>query len=285
MSGRSKSMRERLTESIRKKPDEPQELNYGNIVVLGQEKVGKTSLISRFVNNYFSENYIPTSSQSTYEVVSLIQCEKDDDEKGEKKKMVMKKSFKKSVMGTSRPLKPKTTMKRVLTVNRSGGQDISRQFAEGKAKGLKEIRFNLIDTPAEMPEMEPISYQATLANAKGFLLMCSFDVEGSVEYVKERFAEIKKQRNIDDTPVLIVANKYDLDEKAWDEYEINTLAAQLKVKYCVSSIATPEGCEEMQEKMLNEINVFATEEAFQASLPEDYAYFDKPGKEVGIGSF
>jgi len=177
-------------------------------------------------------------------------------------------------------------MKRVLTVNKSAGTDNSAQFNEGKAKGLKELRFNLIDTPSELPEMEPFSYQATLANAKGFLLVCSFDIIESLEYIKDRYDEIKSQRKMDETPILFIANKHDLEEKAWEEHEINTLAAQLKAKYCVSSVATKEGCGDMQEAMLNEINVFATEEAFLASLPEDYAYYDKNDEnEVGIGSF
>lgn len=58
----------------------------------------------------------------------------------------------------------------------------------------------------------------------------------------------------------------------------------MKTKYCVASVATKDGCTKMQELMLNEINYFADEELFQASLPEDYAYYDK-NDERDIGSF
>ena len=45
--------------------------------------------------------------------------------------------------------------------------DDSHAYQEGKAKGLKSLQFNLVDTPADMSEMEPITYQATISNAKG----------------------------------------------------------------------------------------------------------------------
>ena len=71
-------------------------------------------------------------------------------------------------------------VKSVLSVRRSGGEaapgggaggaEESRAFQEGKAKGLKSLQFNLVDCPADMAEMEPITYQATISNAKGILL-------------------------------------------------------------------------------------------------------------------
>lgn len=278
-------MRERLAASIRKTPKGPDVIMYGDIVILGMSKVGKTAIVDRFVNNYFTFNYTPSTGQHSYEVESLIQVEKDDDEENTKKKMVFKKSFKKSVMGKSKPLKTTQTMKRVLSVNKPGGGGgaTSSAFQEGKAKGLKTLKFNLVDTPADMVEMEPITYEATLANAKGFLLVCSFDIKESVEYIKDRYQDILNVRNIDETPIILIANKEDLETKVWPEYEINTLSAQLKVKYCTSSVATKEGCEQMTAVMLNEINLYAEEELFQQSLPEDYVYYDKNDeKEIGV---
>lgn len=274
-SSQKKSFRERLSSSMRGKPKPPEQVFYGDILVLGMEKVGKTCIVNRLVNNYFTAKYVPTRSALMYDVTGLVQCEKVDKKEKEKKQMVFKKTFKKSVLGETRALKPRTNVKRVLTVTESSGKDLSESYVEGREKGLRELRFNVVDTPHDVHEMEPIYYEAAIANAKGFLLVCAFNVENSLEYIHDRFNEIKKKRNLEETPVLLIANKYDIFDKIWGEDKIAALAAHLQTKYCVTSVATKEGCEDMTSMMLNEINYFADEEAYRNSLPEDDAYYDE----------
>ena len=50
--------------------------------IAGMSGVGKTAIADRFVNNYFTEKYNPTDSKRTYEVTSLIECEKENEKKG-----------------------------------------------------------------------------------------------------------------------------------------------------------------------------------------------------------
>lgn len=287
----SKSVRQRIAASVRGKPSaprQPTEYKFGDIVLLGAAKVGKTAIADRFVNNYFTEKYDPTHAQRTFEVKALLEVEKANN----KKKMILKKSFKKSVMGKSRPpLRSQQTMKKVLSVQSPGeapsqGQaNVSRAYQEAQEKGLKSLHFNLVDTPADMVEMEEMTYKATISNAKGFLLVCSFDIMDSLSFIEKRCEEIKNCRHGRETPIIIIANKHDLEtnERVFEELDVNSLAAQLHVKYCTASVATEEGCNDMSELMLNEINLAAEQEEYLNSLPEDdYVY---AAEEIDLGDY
>ena len=157
---------------------------------------------------------------------------------------------------------------------------MSRAYQEGQEKGLKSLQFNMVDTPPDMKDMEPIDYQATISNAKGFLLVCSFDKPDSLAAVEEAYNDIHNARHgVDaDTPIIIIANKHDMSDEAdaVEQLDVSTLAAQLHVKWCVSSMASDDGLSEMSELMLNEINLAATQEEYLESLPEDeYLYVDE----------
>ena len=173
-------------------------------------------------------------------------------------------------------------MKSVLSVRRTGEAaniSDSREYQEGQAKGLKSLQFTLVDTPPDIHEMEPMTYKAAISNAKGFLLVCSFDQPESIEFIEDRFNEIQKARNGMETPIVIIANKHELEEsegKVVKELDVGEVAARLHVKWCCSSMSSQEGCHEMSQVMLNEINMAAEQEEYLNSIPEDqYMYCDE----------
>ena len=70
---------------------------------------------------------------------------------------------------------------------------MSRQYSEAVARGVQHLTFTLVDTPSDQPEMEPFAYQATITNSKGFVLVFSYDDEESLEYVRERYKDIRRK--------------------------------------------------------------------------------------------
>jgi GTPase SAR1 family protein len=164
--------------------------------------------------------------------------------------------------------------------NQTGDSDSnSEAFNAGLARGLKKLRFVFVDTPSDVKEMEPYSYTAIIKNASGFLLMCSFDQAESLKYLDEKVQDINRTHKHGTIPLILVANKSDIEEeeRSLEEDDVRKKATELHIKCCFTSLASPEGCEEMSGMLLNEINQFAEKDEFQAAETEDLAYIDEDG--------
>lgn len=235
--------------------DTNEEITYGKIVVLGQAGVGKTSFIHRLVNNYFTEQYTPTTTSSSFEVTAIVECE-DLLNKTRKEKII---DYAKSV-------------RKAKSFSRS---TISQQLAKQQCK-TKTFKFQLVDTTEDINEASPMEYRSTVANAHGFLLLCSPDNPASIQYIRDIYRDIAKMRINTIVPVLIIQNKDDLHTNSEDDEnfdaELEQLAVELEVETCFLSTANSSGFENLTELLLNEMNCYNDEYQLEMALPDDIAY-------------
>ena len=129
--------------------------------MLGQAGVGKTSFIHRLVNNYFTEQYTPTTTSSSFEVTAIVECE-DLLNKTRKEKII---DYAKSV-------------RKAKSFSRS---TISQQLAKQQCK-TKTFKFQLVDTTEDINEASPMEYRSTVANAHGFLHSAHQTTQPAVSY-------------------------------------------------------------------------------------------------------
>ena len=95
---------------------------YGDVVIMGAENVGKTAITNRLVYNYYTEQYIPTSTEIRYDVDALLEMADDGEVESARQNMILKRSFRSSEAGVHRPAVQKrqtikTSVRRVLTTN------------------------------------------------------------------------------------------------------------------------------------------------------------------------
>ena len=251
---------------------------YGDVVIMGAESVGKTAIANRLVYNNYTEQYIPTSSETRYDVDALLEMADDEEVESARPNLILRHSFKSSEgkrhqADVHKNLQIKTPVKRVVSTN-TNYVEVGRKYTEGTIRGLKSLRFSLIDMPSDLSSMQPTTYQAILQNAKGFFLVCSFDKEDSLASIEKILTTI---RNTDEGPVVIIANKSDIPEadRVLDEKVVEHLAKKLSLPYCCASMSTKDGYEHMTELLLSEINISADLEEQENSTPEDYAYHNE----------
>ena len=237
-----------------KEIDTNEEITYGKIVVLGQAGVGKTSFIHRLVNNYFTDQYTPTTTSSSFEVTAIVECE--DLFKSKKERFI---DYAKSV-------------RKAKSFSRS---TISQQLAKQQCK-TKTFKFQLVDTTEDINESSPMEYRSTVANAHGFLLVCSSDKPDSIQYIRDIYQDIAKMRINTTVPVLIIQNKDDLhagsEEDETFDAELEQLAVELDVETCLLSTANSSGFENLTELLLNEMNVYNDDCQVEMALPDEVAY-------------
>lgn len=271
---KSKSLTERLRSTftrsknsthtqIKQQDDINDEITYGKIVVLGQAGVGKTSFIHRLVNNYFTDQYTPTTTSSSFEVTAIVECE--ETLKSRKDKLI---DYAKSV-------------RKVKSFSRS---TISEQLAKQQCR-TKTFKFQLVDTTEDINEASPMEYRSTVANAHGFLLLCSSDKKSSIEYIREIYQDIAEMRINTIVPVIIIQNKDDLhsgseDDETFDS-ELEQLAVSLDVETCQLSTANSSGFENLTELLLNEMNVYNDDYQTELALPDEVAYSDQTEENEG----
>jgi len=268
---KAKSLTERLRSTFTRsththiKPQEDinDDITYGKIVVLGQAGVGKTSFIHRLVNNYFTDQYTPTTTSSSFEVTAIVECE--ENLKSRKDKLI---DYAKSV-------------RKVKSFSRT---TISQQLAKQQCR-TKTFKFQLVDTTEDINEASPMEYRSTVANAHGFLLLCSSDKKSSIEYIREIYQDIAEMRINTIVPVIIIQNKDDLhsgseDDETFDS-ELEQLAVSLDVETCQLSTANSSGFENLTELLLNEMNVYNDDYQTELALPDEVAYSDQTGEIEG----
>ena len=268
---------------------------------MGAQGVGKTAIANRLVYNYFTEQYLPTSGEKRYQVDALLDvCEEDGVVLKTKEKLILKKSFKHSALGRNLPtaqrreetMNKRATLRRVVSTNvdcmvdeqksnefnphpvLSKQQSAGTAFTEGASRGLKRLKFTLVDMASDISEMQPTTYKSVLHNAAGFFLVCSFDNAESLSSIETMLQDI---RNTNDTPVVIIVNKCDIceDDRVLGEQVVAELAEQMNVEYCCASMSSKDGYEEMANLLLNVINVSAEIEEEEDAIPEDFAYFEE----------
>ena len=234
-----------------------EEITYGKIVVLGQAGVGKTSFIHRLVNNYFTDQYTPTTTSSSFEVTAIVECE--DLNKTRKEKII---DYAKSV-------------RKVKSFSRT---TISQQLAKQQCK-TKTFKFQLVDTTEDINESSPMEYRSTVANAHGFLLLCSPDNPASIQYIRDIYRDIAKMRINTIVPVLIIQNKDDLHTNSEEDEnfdaELEQLAVELDVETCFLSTANSSGFENLTELLLNEMNCYNDDYQVEMALPDEVAYSEQ----------
>ena len=241
-----------------------EEITYGKIVVLGQAGVGKTSFIHRLVNNYFTDQYTPTTTSSSFEVTAIVECE--DLNKTRKEKLI---NYAKSVRKTK-------------SLSRT---TISQQLAKQQCK-TKTFKFQLVDTTEDINEASPMEYRSTVANAHGFLLVCSPEKPASIQYIRDIYRDIAKMRINTIVPVLIIQNKDDLHTNSEEDEnfdaELEQLAVELDVETCFLSTANSSGFENLTELLLNEMNCYNDDYQVEMALPDEVAYSEQT-EDVGTG--
>ena len=121
-----------------------------------------------------------------------------------------------------------------------------------------------------------MEYRSTVANAHGFLLLCSPDNPASIQYIRDIYRDIAKMRINTIVPVLIIQNKDDLHTNSEDDEnfdaELEQLAVELEVETCFLSTANSSGFENLTELLLNEMNCYNDEYQLEMALPDDIAY-------------
>lgn len=243
-----------------------EEITYGKIVVLGQAGVGKTSFIHRLVNNYFTDQYTPTTTSSSFEVTAIVECE-DLLNKTKKEKFI---DYAKSV-------------RKAKSFSRS---TISQQLAKQQCK-TKTFKFQLVDTTEDINEASPMEYRSTVANAHGFLLLCSPDNPASIQYIKDIYRDIAKMRINTIVPVLIIQNKDDLHTNSEEDEnfdaELEQLAVELDVETCFLSTANSSGFENLTELLLNEMNCYNDDYQVEMALPDEVAYSEQAEEAIETG--
>lgn len=264
-----KSMTGRLRSTFRSKNAKDSqillndEITYGKIVVLGQSGVGKTSFIHRLVNNYFTEQYTPTTTSSSFDVTALIDCEEPASKTRTDKIINYAKSAK----------KPKSFSR----------QTISKQLVKNQCK-TKTFKFQLVDTTEDINYVTPMEYRSTVANAHGFILVCSSDKKESIQYIKDINNDIAKMRKNTIVPVIILQNKDDLrvgsqEDEIFDS-NLRQVALELNVETCPISTANSSGFENLTELLLNVMNLYNQDYQVEMVLPDEVAYSDQTNTEL-----
>ena len=200
------SLSQRIRSSISRRfssNETNEEITYGKMIVFGETGVGKTSLIHRFANNYFTEQYTPTLTTGVFEVTSVVQASK---EFATRKESVSK--IKRSLSGPenrSESIEGPKSLTRVLSI----GSSVNVQKQEDFPR-MKQFKFSLVDTTVDITTREPATYKAMLADAKGFLFVCSFDKPTSLEYLRNLYTDVKQMRGNSNVPLILIGNKSDL---------------------------------------------------------------------------
>lgn len=248
---RSKFSRRSNTSGAVKKNDTSDEITYGKIVVLGQAGVGKTAFIHRLVNNYFTEQYTPTSVSSSFDVTAIVECE---DQPRSRREKILDYAVRKT-----------KSFRTVSTKQQSQQQSNTKTF-----------KFQVVDTTEDINDASPMMYRSTVANAHGFLLIVSSDKKDSIKYISEIYKDIAEMRINTIVPVIIIQNKDDLHtgsiEDEQFESELEQLAVSLEVETCQISTANSSGFETLTELLLNEMNVYQDEYESELAMTDDMLY-------------
>lgn len=248
---RSKFSRNKSSNAA-KKQDDSDEITYGKIVVLGQAGVGKTAFIHRLVNNYFTEQYTPTTVSASFDVTAIVECE-----------------------DTPRSRKDKILEYAVRKTKSFRTSALSKHQSKQESN-TKTFKFQLVDTTEDINDASPMMYRSTVANAHGFLLLASSDHKESVKYISKIYEDIAEMRINTIVPVIIIQNKDDLHtgsiEDEQFESEIEQLAVSLEVETCQISTANSSGFETLTELLLNEMNVYNDEYEQEMAMPDDIVY-------------
>ena len=260
---------QRNRHGIRKKTskvcNDIEETVYGKIIIFGEKGVGKTSLVYRLMNNYFTEQYMPTLSTGVFEISAYVECESD---------LKIKRFSKKQTRGTAETPARKNTVKKVVSVTCS--DQIIIPPPECK---LKCFKCEFVDTSPDITQMQPITYRANMAAAHGFILVCSFDIPDSLEYIKSIYEDVKKMRMTKRLPMIIVVNKSDLlsEETTENSFEkdVEVIAENSNTKFCKVSMLTGEGMNLFKELILDQMNIFDVKTKIEASRPDEQAFLTK----------
>ena len=242
-----------------------EETGYGKIIIFGEKDVGKTSLVYRLMYNYFTEQYMPTFSTEVFDISAYVECESD---------LKIKRFSKKQTRGSAEAPARKSTVKKVVSVNRS--DQILIPTPECK---LKCFKCEFIDTSPDITQMQPITYRANVEAAHGFILVCSFDIPDSLEYIKSICEDVKKMRVTKRLPMIIVVNKSDLltEETTAHSFEkdVEVIAENSNTKYCKVSMLTGEGIKLFKELIFDQMNIFDVKTKIEASRPDEQAFLTK----------
>ncbi|XP_057314144.1 uncharacterized protein LOC130655410 [Hydractinia symbiolongicarpus] len=293
---KSFSFREKLRSTFSHKisvESKTEEIMYGNMVVLGDEGVGKTSLIQRFVDNKFFDNYVPTQNICNSDVKALVECEKKKTLK--KKEKSLRNTLRKTALLNSQSKLPenisdnlgKTTIscrcRSIAGIDKKRESSLKRTLSFGRAqmqqiknkenyKSLKEFNIQLVDTPGTVNLSSPATYRAILSDAKGFLIVCSFDKPSSFQSMKNIYQDIKNMN--DRVPIILVVNKEDLNSQNIEDIgdRVCEFSRELDVQWCEVSAFKGIGFKNLIEVIMNETTHYNEQEDIADQI-QDYDFF------------
>lgn len=138
--------------------------------------------------------------------------------------------------------------------DRNNGRIQNINFSENNSEYPSQIQIDLkLQQSVDDKICSPMSYRATMSNATGFVLACSFNKSEIINLVMSSLRDIKQLRQDENTPVFLVFNENDTLAHTDKKNEIIATAKNLHINYQVVTRGEKLEFRELASTVLNEM--------------------------------
>lgn len=233
---------------------------YGQLLVLGAEHVGKTAVVRQFCIKGCTDDYVPTTDICTFNMSSIFQTEYEE-------KTSKRKASKKSLEG--KPMR--RSISKMIRIGQSdGNNNVFHTIA-----GLKCLKLQLVDTPANITTSMPLQYRAMVSSVNGFLLVCTRTKKESITYVKYILRGLDELNVDEGIPRVVVVTDAEGGISDPTTESVDILFQDFKVTCCEIALKTKEGIDHLSMILSSALNVRDENVITEENLPSDIEFVEE----------